>query len=226
MYKVVESSARIAQSQAKEISDYFDNLEKEKIQKVYDLRLIEISQYTDVIPQNLGLMPNDVFTAYLQGIKIAYIARLEAEKQVEEEKARKQLQMERYIVAAEYKSFWDREYDFSAMDESKFKACLEWLKEQKSKAEKEVAVLRESQELLAKRIDEVDKEVAKQIEQKKELDEMLKEATDEDKLAIWVSSFTFTIDTPAISKDKEQVVKDILFKANAFKQWALKQINK
>jgi hypothetical protein len=124
VYKVVESSARIAQSQAKEISDYFDNLEKEKIQKVYDLRLIEISQYTDVIPQNIGLMPDDVFAAYLRGIKIAYTARLEAEKQVEEEKARKQLQMERYIVAAEYKSFWDREYDFSAMDESKFKACL------------------------------------------------------------------------------------------------------
>lgn len=68
------------------IENHFINIEKERIAKLESERTAALKQYTDIVPQGLGSMQNDVFEAYLASQKKMYEDRLAAEKKAEEDR--------------------------------------------------------------------------------------------------------------------------------------------
>jgi hypothetical protein len=67
------------------IEKYFENIEKERKQKLRDERLIELQKYeTDGTLLMLGEMSDEVWNNYLAGVKLQFDARKEAERKAEE----------------------------------------------------------------------------------------------------------------------------------------------
>jgi hypothetical protein len=64
----------------KEGEEYFERLEAKRIADLEAERTALLNPYTDIIPQSLGLLSEEAFTTYLTGAKVAYEARIEAEK--------------------------------------------------------------------------------------------------------------------------------------------------
>lgn len=73
-----------------EIEKYYENLEAERIAKIKEERIANLSQYTDIVPQGIETMQDDVFDAYLNAQKSAYEARIEAERKAEAERIAKE----------------------------------------------------------------------------------------------------------------------------------------
>ena len=69
-----------------EIENYYINIEKAKKSQLQDERLLEVSKYTEHPASALGEMELQVYEAYLQGLKVAYNAKIEAEAKAEAEK--------------------------------------------------------------------------------------------------------------------------------------------
>lgn len=70
----------------KAIEDHFENLERERTEKLRIDRLELLKPYTEIEPLGLGHMQEDVFNNYLIGVKLALKQKLEAEKKAEEER--------------------------------------------------------------------------------------------------------------------------------------------
>lgn len=93
-----------------EIIQHFENLEREKNEKLEDERNIILSKYqSDIITPGLGVMPESVWNNFLAGTKLNYenkkAAEGKAEKErIEKEKAEK-LYYERLKLIAPYKDF-------------------------------------------------------------------------------------------------------------------------
>ena len=75
----------------KGLEDHFENLEKERIQKLQSDRAEKLSQYVeDAFERNLSGMDEDVWNAYFQTKKREYEDRIEAEKKAEEERIQRE----------------------------------------------------------------------------------------------------------------------------------------
>lgn len=70
----------------KAIEDHFENMEKERIEKIRIERESLLKPYTDAFPLALGHMEQTVFDNTLLGFKTAYEMRIAAEKKAEEER--------------------------------------------------------------------------------------------------------------------------------------------
>lgn len=81
-FAVVEKEEKL-----KEIETYYERIEAEKIEKLQQDRMTELEKYIDE-PINIDLasMTEEVWTRYLEGYKLAYEKRIEAEKKAEEER--------------------------------------------------------------------------------------------------------------------------------------------
>lgn len=67
------------------IEKHFENLEKERKQKIRDERIAELQKYdTDGTLMMLGEMQDEVWINYLAGVKLQYEAKKEAERKAEE----------------------------------------------------------------------------------------------------------------------------------------------
>lgn len=67
------------------IEKHFENLEKERKQKIRDERLIELQKYeVDGSLMMLGEMQDEIWINYLAGVKLQYEAKKEAERKAEE----------------------------------------------------------------------------------------------------------------------------------------------
>lgn len=102
----VENFARLTQADAKEISDYFENQEKERLRKLAEERIAALSLYAEgAETMNLELMSADAFDIMLTGYKQRHEAKIEAEKQAEIEKQkdliRQQKEQEKLKAEAE-----------------------------------------------------------------------------------------------------------------------------
>jgi septal ring factor EnvC (AmiA/AmiB activator) len=71
-----------------EIEKYFENIEKERIEKLNAERIELINKYTDYPAAKLGEMDDVVFNSYLIGLKVAYDAKIKAEEEAEAERLR------------------------------------------------------------------------------------------------------------------------------------------
>jgi len=68
------------------IENHYINIEKVRKLTLAADRLAEVSQYTDHPASALGEMEDAVYVAYLQGLKVAYDAKIEAEKKAENQR--------------------------------------------------------------------------------------------------------------------------------------------
>lgn len=69
------------------IEKHYENLEKERISKLQEKRTKELEKYeTEVVPESLGSMQDEVWGNYISGIKLGYEARIAAEKKAEEDR--------------------------------------------------------------------------------------------------------------------------------------------
>lgn len=69
-----------------DIELYFVRIEMELQIKLADERKELLSAFTTEFPENLGIMPQAVFDAYLTGLKVAHEAKLAEEKRLEDER--------------------------------------------------------------------------------------------------------------------------------------------
>ena len=72
------------------IEKHFENLEKERQEKLRNERLFELQKYNGIEPGGLALMAEDVFQNYLLGVKLAYEQQIEAQRKAEEERIAKE----------------------------------------------------------------------------------------------------------------------------------------
>lgn len=133
----------------KAIEDHFENLEKERIEKLRLSRFELLKPYTEIEPMGLGLMQQEVFDNYLSGVKLAHETKVAAEKKAEEERLA--------AIEAERKR------------QEEIRLENERLKKEAEKKEKELKVEREKAEKERKRI-----EAEREAERQKALEEQRK----------------------------------------------------
>ena len=126
-----------------DIENYYENLEKERLQKLQNDRAELLSKYLeDASERDLSSMDDDVWEAYLSTKKKEYEDRIEAERKAEEERQRQQkLQDElnqRQKEIAPYAFFSETDVKLG-MSEKEYQSILKKAKDAKAKddAEKE-----------------------------------------------------------------------------------------
>lgn len=230
-----------------EIENYYINIEKERIAKLNETRKAEAMQFTDYPAPDLGNMSDDVYTAYLNGLKVAHEARIEAERKAEEERLakieaerleqirireenarlqaeaeqrEKEMAAERAKAEAERKAIEEKARKERESAEAILKAEQEKARIEAEKAAKEKAAL--EAELRAKAEKEAAELRAKQEAEKQAQIEAEKaaKAPRKEKLTKWVDSFQIA------EFDNDATAAEITEKFNAFKKWATEQINK
>lgn len=232
-----------------EIEKHQENIEKQRIAKLEDERKVLLTPFTEIMPMGLGAMQQEVFDNYLSGLKIAYAARIEAERKAEEERLAKiqaeieeqkriRDENERLKIEAEAKEkqlAYEREQaqklaDKAEAEKKKLQAANE-AKLLKERAEA-ARILKVQQEAAAKLQAELkakqDAENARIEAEKRAESERIAEAEkkagapDKDKLIAYINSLSFTeLD---IKTDKGKVVANVVAaKFEAFKTWAIQQ---
>lgn len=230
-----------------EIENYFVNIEKERIAKLQSERLEECRKYTEYPISELGSMSEEGYIPYLTGLKVAYEARIEAErkeaerleaerlaeierqKAIEEENARlkaeaeqkeKELAAERLKSESERKALEEKAKKEREEAEAKLKAEQEKARIEAEKAAKEKAEL--EAELKAKQQAEADA-IAKrnaEILAEEKAKALAAKAPRKEKLTKWVESFE-------IQKfENDEKANDIFSKFESFKAWAKSEIEK
>lgn len=91
VHNILVFAVKEKEDKLKEIEDHFENLEKERIQKLQSDRAEKLSQYVeDAFERNLSSMDEDVWNAYFQTKKKEYEDRIEAEKKAEQERIQRE----------------------------------------------------------------------------------------------------------------------------------------
>lgn len=183
---------------------FFENQERERVEKLRTERLEMIKPYTDIEPLALGHMEQAVFDNLLSGFKVAYEVRIAAEKKTEEDRiAREKAEAEerekqrlenirlkeeadkreKEIQAEREKARKDNE-EKERLEEIERKKQAKILADQKAKADKERAELLAKAEKERQEKERLEKEIAdkKAAEEKKKQAE-IKAAKDAEKKA-------------------------------------------
>lgn len=163
----------------KEIENYAENLEKERIAKIVKEREDAISPFVDdVTVLNISGMTDDVFNAYLSAKKKDYEDRLEAEKQAEKERLRieavEKKHHERTMKALPFRAFWVGDLT-KEMSDKEFNTFLSKAIAAKEKHEKEQEKIRAENERL-KEQNRKREEAEKARKQKEEMERREKQA--------------------------------------------------
>jgi hypothetical protein len=127
----VEGMITLTQDEAKEHAKYFDNLEKQRIEKLKQDRIELISPYMESHPVGLELLNEETFQIMLSGAKATHAQKLEAiriaeEQRIEKEKIEK-LHHERREMMLPIRQFWpteDKNPDFGSMSQKDFKKFM------------------------------------------------------------------------------------------------------
>ena len=79
------------ESRLKEIENHYENIEKERITKLQEMRTEKLHKYEpDMNVPNLGEMKEDVWNNYIGGVKMQLNARIRAEKKAEKDRIKKE----------------------------------------------------------------------------------------------------------------------------------------
>lgn len=229
------------ESKLLEAEKFFENQEKERIQKLHDSRIELIKQYReDVTGLELGNMDEQIFQDFLSGAKTRFeneqkqreaevkrieaerLAEIERQKAIEAENAKlkseaeakqKALEKERAEALAKQKTIQDAADKKAREEKAKQDAILKAEQEAKAKVEAELQAKKEAE---AKAESErIAKEKAEKLEAEK-----LAKAPIKKQLSVWVNSF----EIPTVGVDNE-TSKEIKEKFEAFKKWSLTQVN-
>jgi hypothetical protein len=112
-----------------EIERYFEIQEQKRIEELNSKRILLVSEYEiDGSTLNLGNMPDDVFALYLDGLKIQFENKQQAERLAKEEADRKsKLHDERRALVTPFMQFVPKELlwvNYSEMQEEEFNSLL------------------------------------------------------------------------------------------------------
>ena len=226
------------------IEKHFILIEQERIAKLESYRTEMLSMYTEIIPMSLGLMQEDVFTAYLNAQKEAHKAKIEAEKKAEQERiaAEKAEAAERERVRLENealrKAAIEREKEIEA---ERAKAEKERIAEREEAARKQKAIedaarierekieaerAKIEAELRAKQQAELKvKQQAEAYEKQRiEAEKQAAKAPDREKLVAFVNSIVLPALPVLKSEESKNIADDIAAKFDGFKVWSTKQV--
>ena len=225
------------ESNLEEIEKYAEIQEQKRRDELKAKRISELEVYSEFVPFgiDLGAMSDDEYQKVFNGAKLQFDAKIEAEKleaeriaeekrieaerieeqrlenerlKAEAEKREKELQKEREKAEAERK----RLAEIQAKKDAEQAEKLRLEREERERIERELQA-KKSAEIKA----EKDRKLAE--EQARKEAEKLAKAPIKKQLNIWVNGFSI-----ASSPDDNEVSKEIEEKFNAFKSWAIKQI--
>lgn len=115
------------------IEKHYENIEIERVKNLQEKRQAQVNKYEpDMIVDTLGIMQNDVWNNYINGVKLNYESRIAAEKEAEE----KRIAEEKAKIAEEKRIRAENERLEKEAKESEIKAAKE-RKEYESKLRKE-----------------------------------------------------------------------------------------
>src|SRR5690606_33651884 len=171
------------ESKLMDAEKYFENLEKERIEKLNQERIKLIEPYVDdVFGLDLGNMQDDVFEAYFESKKKQHAEKIEAEKKAEAERLeferRQKLHKERKELLLPY---WDfvpsvnKLEDFSSYTDAEWKDVFNHVVEQKRDHDKEQEKIRKENERLKKEREAA--EAKRLLEEKKRKEEEDRKST-------------------------------------------------
>lgn len=144
-----------------EIETYYERMERERSEKLESERLEKVKVYTDFPAANLYLMSDETFDAYLTGCKVAYEAKIEAERKAEKERLE---QIEAEKEAARLKLIEDERI---RKENEELRIEKERLEKERIEREKQIQIEKEKEakkqaDMLAKEKAEAEEKIAKQ----------------------------------------------------------------
>lgn len=183
------------------MENHFENIEKARIAALQVERLKEVSEFTEHPASDLGNMQDEVYSAYLQGLKVSYTAKKEAELKAEQERLTKEKaeKEEQEKIKLENERL-KKEAEIAAQEQAKLKAELG----AKLKSEQDAK-------------EAAEKEKARQEAEAKKL----AKAPIKNQLNVWVDFFE--IESAPIDNETSKLIKE---KFSAFKVWAKSEIEK
>jgi colicin import membrane protein len=220
-----------------EIEKHFEIQEQKRRDALRESRVSELSIYSEFVPFgiDLGAMNDEEYQKVFNGAKLQFDAKIEAEKKAEQERIElerieaerieaQRVENERLKKEAEQRELElkaEREKaeaerkrlaEIQAKKDAEQAEKLRLERQEKEKAERELQEEKERQAQLEKqRLDA-------ELQAKKEAEKLAK-APIKKQLTFWVDAFSIT------SKPIDnEVAKEIEEKFNAFKSWAVKQI--
>ena len=217
------------------IENHYINIEKERIRLLNEDRVNLVSSFgVDGSVMGLGNMTDAVWDNYFSGVKLAYEAKIKAEKEAEEARlaaieAERKRQEE---IAAENKRLKEEAEKQAAILEAERKKAEEERKKAEEEANRKLEEERRKAaeleaELKAKKEAEerAAAEIAKQEEEKRKAAEKLAKAGDKAQLKVWVDSMLIGgIGTEKMKPESVEVANEIISKFESFKTWAKSKI--
>lgn len=230
-----------------EIENHRANLMKQAILKLQEERALLVGKYVEEVRNDLGVMEQDVFDAYLSAKKQSYDDRIEAERKAKEdaekaaeaeririeEQAKENERLKKEAEKREKEMKAEREEAEAKRKEIEAKAAKERAEADK-KIKEEQERLKAAQDELKRKEEEEKARIAEQkrVEQEKE-EQRLKEESEEKKrleklakapvkkqLSAWIE--TFSIPEPSFHNETTLEIKN---KFEAFKNWASKEVD-
>lgn len=250
LHNVVVSASQLVEADLTAVEKYAENKEKERIEALRSARVEQLAPFVaDANIFTLGTMSDDAFTELLTGSRLAHEARLQAEKEAEEkriaeenarleeqkrireenerlkaEQAAAELALKKEREEAEAKLAAERAEQnakLAAIEAANKAARDNEAAEQSEREAKAAAELKATQEAAAKVAAELkakqDAE-AKAAEEKRAAEKKAEKAPVKEKMRIAVSILALTL-------PDSEVTAEILSKFEAFKKWALTQID-
>lgn len=164
-FAVVEKEQKL-----KDIENYYENIEKERVAKIQSDREFELSKYDFNCEVDLASMPDEVWENYLTGYRLSYEKKKEAEEKaeierIEAEEAEKKRRLE---IEAENKRL-KAESEKREVEENKRKE-----KEAKEKATREKSEAELEKQRQQER-EKLEKQIQKEKEEKKKIEDELNE---------------------------------------------------
>jgi len=179
------------ESKLMDAEKYFENLEKERIEKLTEERkaeliALEVSELE--LPSGLGEMNETVWKNYLSGVELALKTRKEAEKKAELERIEaervEKLHNERKESITPYWNFIPSEFkqdNFGKLTNSEWKERFDWTVSEKEKHDKEQLRIKAENEKLKKEAEA--KEKARLAEEKKRKEKEESDQKERERLA-------------------------------------------
>lgn len=240
--KEIAENERMEQA-LQDAENHFENIEKERLQKLRADRWAEIKTYIEHEPAGLDAMQQDVFDAFKSGLISQHERKIEAERIAEEtriakekaeaeerervrienerlkkeaEEKEKELQAEKAKADAERKAAEAKAAKLKAEADAKLKA------EQAAKAKLE-AELKAKSDAEEKARKDAEKKAADELKAKQLAEAKAAKAPDKDKLKSALE--LFTIGSPEMkTPEGEDALKQIKEKLAGFKKWATEKI--
>jgi hypothetical protein len=182
--KEVEENERM-EEKLKEAENHFENLEKERIEKLQTSRALDLEPFevenTDHL--NLGIMSDEVWNNFYAGTKLGFEnkkkeaeAAAKAEKEAEKIESLYNERIEKVLPLSEYKDELNHKIDFRTVDEIEFNSYVDSLRDIRNKKEKQAAEDKAERERLEKE--------SKLVAEKSEKERLEREKKEEKRLAI------------------------------------------